>query len=200
MKKILILFAHPAFQRSRINKLLIKGLKDMEGITFRDLYQVYPEMDIEINVEQELVEAHDILIFHHPLYWYSTPAILKEWQDLVLTHGWAYGSQGKVLKDKLFLQVLTTGAGQEAYSKKGHNRFTIRQLLVPLEQTAYICQMKYLPPYVVHGTYTITKEDLIKQKEEYINLLEGLRDEKIQLKNLVNMQYFNEYFSNKQRV
>lgn len=27
----------------------------------------------------------------HPFYWYSTPALLKEWQDLVLEHGWAYG-------------------------------------------------------------------------------------------------------------
>lgn len=197
MKKILILFAHPAFQKSRINKLMIQGLKDMEGVTFHDLYQAYPEMDIEIKVEQELVEAHDIIIFHHPFYWYSTPAILKEWQDLVLTHGWAYGGQGNALKDKLFLQILTTGAGQEAYCQKGHNRFTIRQLLVPFEQTAYLCQMKYLPPYVVHGTFTITKEEVMKQKEQYIKLLEGLRDEKIQLEDIVDKQYFNEYFISK---
>lgn len=197
MKKILILFAHPAFQKSRINKLMIQGLKDMEGVTFHDLYQAYPEMDIEIKVEQELVEAHDIIIFHHPFYWYSTPAILKEWQDLVLTHGWAYGGQGNALKDKLFLQILTTGAGQEAYCQKGHNRFTIRQLLVPFEQTAYLCQMKYLPPYVVYGTFTITKEEVIKQKEQYLNLLEGLRDEKIQLEDVVDKQYFNECFISK---
>ncbi len=194
MKKILILFAHPAYQKSRVNKVLIKGLQDIEGVTFRDLYQVYPEMDIEVKDEQKLVEEHDIIVFHHPFYWYSSPAILKEWQDLVLTHGWAYGSQGNSLKDKLFLQVMTTGAGQETYCQQGHNKMTIRQLLAPFEQTANLCQMRYLPPMIIPGTYAITKEEVMKHKENYKNLLLGLRDEKINLDDLVNKQYFNEYF------
>lgn len=196
MKKILILFAHPAFQKSRVNKILIQGLQDIDGVTFHDLYQAYPEMDIEIKVEQKLVEEHDVIIFHHPFYWYSSPAILKEWQDLVLTHGWAYGSQGNALKGKLFLQVMTTGAGQETYCEKGHNRMTIRQLLAPFEQTANLCQMKYLPPMIIPGTYAITKEEVMKHKEDYKNLLVGLRDEKINLEDLVNKQFFNEYFKN----
>lgn len=194
MKKILILFAHPAFQKSRINKILIQGLKDMEGVTFHDLYQAYPEMDIEVKVEQKLVEEHDVLIFHHPFYWYSTPAILKEWQDLVLQHGWAYGSKGTALKDKLFLQVLTAGGELKAYCEKGYNKFTIRQLLRPLEQTSNLCQMKYLPPLVVHGTYSITKEELLMHKSHYVKILEGLRDEKINLVDLESKEYFNEYF------
>lgn len=197
MNKILILFAHPAFQKSRINKILIEGLKDMEGVTFRDLYQIYPEMDIEVKVEQELMDQHDILIFHHPFYWYSTPAILKEWQDLVLQHGWAYGSQGTALKDKLFLQVLTTGAQQKAYCQQGYNKFSIRQLLVPFEQSVNLCQMKYLPPLVIHGTHTITKEEVLEHKDLYKKLLKGLRDEKINLDDLANKEYFNAYFINK---
>ncbi len=197
MKKILILFAHPAFQKSRVNKLLINGLENMEGITFHDLYQEYPEMDIEFIVEQKLVEEHDIIIFHHPFYWYSAPAILKEWQDLVLKHGWAYGSQGNQLKDKLFLQVITTGAGQQAYCEKGVNRYTIRQLLVPFEQTTYICQMKYLPPMVVFGTFTITKEEVLQQRKNYRELLRGLRDEQINFEDVSQLQYFNDYFINK---
>ncbi len=197
MKKILILFAHPAYQKSRVNKLLIQGLENMEGITFHDLYQEYPEMDIEVSVEQKLVKEHDVIIFHHPFYWYSAPAILKEWQDLVLQHGWAYGGHGKELKDKLYLQVLTTGARQQSYCEQGINRFTIRQLLVPFEQTAFLCQMKYLPPMVIYGTYTITKEEVLRQKEDYISLLKGLRDEQINFDDLSGKQYFNEYFINK---
>jgi len=174
---------------------LIQGLKGMEGITFHDLYQAYPEMDIEVQTEQELVEAHDIIIFHHPFYWYSTPAILKEWQDLVLTHNWAYGSQGNALKGKLLLQVITTGAPQEAYCQKGHNRFTIRQLLVPFEQTAFLCQMKYLPPLVIPGTYAISKEEVMSYKDHYRNLLTGLRDEIVNVDELMDKAYFNEYLS-----
>ncbi len=197
MQKILILFAHPAFQRSRINKVLIQDLNNMQGITFRDLYQIYPEMDIEIKAEQDLLEEHDILIFHHPFYWYSAPAILKEWQDLVLQHGWAYGSQGNALRGKQFLQVITTGARRDAYCQKGNNRFTMRQLLAPYEQTANLCQMKYLPPLIIHGTHTITKEELLKHRAIYLDLLKGLRDEKIKLEDLAGVDYLNDYFTMK---
>ena len=194
MKKILVLFAHPAFQKSRINKILIQGIDAMEGITFHDLYQAYPEMDIDVKPEQQLVDEHDVIIFHHPFYWYSAPAMLKEWQDLVLQHGWAYGSQGESLIDKMFLQVMTAGGEQKAYSAKGYNRFTIRQLLIPYEQTANLCKMKYLPPFVVHGTHSISKEEVLKQRNNYMDLLSGLRDEQINIDNLMTKEYFNDYF------
>ncbi|MDX2415036.1 MAG: NAD(P)H-dependent oxidoreductase [Bacteroidales bacterium] len=194
MKKILVLFAHPAFQKSRINKILIQGIDDMEGITFHDLYQAYPEMDIDVKPEQLLVDEHDVIIFHHPFYWYSAPAMLKEWQDLVLQHGWAYGSQGESLKDKMFLQVLTTGGEQKAYCTEGYNRFTIRQLLTPFEQTANLCKMKYLPPFVVYGTHSINKKEVLKQRNNYMDLLSGLRDEQINIDDLMTKEYFNDYF------
>jgi len=197
MKKILILFAHPAFQKSRINKILIQGINEMEGITFHDLYQRYPEMDIDVEFEQKLVEDHDIILFHHPFYWYSTPSLLKEWMDLVLEHGWAYGSEAKAIKGKPFLQILTAGGGRSAYQKEGYNRFTIRQLLAPFEQTANLCQMKYLPPYVVHGTHSITKEEVMEHREQYKNLLLGLREDQFDLEALISMEYFNDYLNNK---
>lgn len=193
--KVLILFAHPAFQKSRINRVLVEGIHNIGGVTFHDLYQCYPEMDIDVKSEQQLLEDHDVVVFHYPFYWYSTPAILKEWQDLVLEHAWAYGSKGNALKDKLFFNVLTTGGNQEAYCEKGYNRFTIRQLLAPLEQTARLCKMIFLPPYVVHGTHSISKEELIGHRQNYYDLLSGLRDEKIELERVVTMHYINEYFN-----
>jgi len=195
LKKILILFAHPAFRKSRINKVLIDGIKDIEGVTLRDLYQLYPEMDINVEKEQELLNHHDVIIFHHPFYWYSTPPILKEWLDLVLEHGWAYGSHGNALKNKWFFNVMTTGGSQDAYCTKGYNRFTIRQLLAPLEQTAKLCKMHFLPPYVVHGTHSISKEGVLKHRENYSKLLTGLVNDEIDLKALEKMEYFNQYLS-----
>ena len=95
--KILVLFAHPAFHKSKVNKMLVEGLADMEGVTFHDLYQEYPELEIDVKREQELLLDHDVIMLQFPLFWYSTPAILKEWQDLVLEHGWAFGSKGNKL-------------------------------------------------------------------------------------------------------
>ncbi len=193
MKKILILFAHPALQKSRINKQLIAGLKNLDGITFHDLYQRYPDFDIEIKQEQKLLNEHDVIIFHHPFFWYSTPAILKEWQDLVLEHDWAYGSKGNALKDKIFFNIITSGGSLEAYSETGYNKNTIKTLLAPIIQTAKLCKMKFLPPYVVSGTHSITPEEIQTHKKNIATLLSMLRDEQLDIDKAIPMNYLNEY-------
>ena len=87
MNKILILFGHPAFKRSTINAALRKAVENLEGITFHDLYASYPDFLIDVTLEQKLCERHDIIVFQHPFYWYSTPAIIKEWFDLLESAG-----------------------------------------------------------------------------------------------------------------
>ena len=193
LKKILILFAHPALQKSRINRVLVNGLGKIEGVTFHDLYQAYPEFDIDIENEKQLLIEHQVVIFHHPFFWYSTPAILKEWQDLVLEHGWAYGSKGDALKDKLFFNVMTSGGRREAYSTDGHNGFKLRSLLAPIEQTANLCKMIYLPPFAVQGTHSITPEEIENYREKYHLLLKSLRDDNIDIEKAKKLNYLNDY-------
>ena len=195
MRKILIIFAHPALQKSRVNKILIQGLENMEDVTFHDIYQAYPEMDIDISYEQGLIRRHDVIIFHHPFFWYSTPSMLKEWQDLVLEHGWAYGSSGNALKDKIFFNVITTGGQAEAYTEHGYNNFTIRQLLTAIEQTVNLCKMIFLPPYVVHGTHSITPAQVENHRENYHRLIRLLRDEEPDIKKLRTLTYLNDFLT-----
>ncbi len=120
-----------------------------------------------------------MVVFQHPFYWYSTPAILKEWQDLVLEHGWAYGHDGHALEGKTLLNVVSTGAPEESYSQDGANRFTMRQLLAPIEQTARLCGMDFLPPFVVHGTHALTRDGIDREAADYRRLLEALRDGRV---------------------
>ena len=110
MKKILILFAHPAFQKSLINKALLNQVKGIEGVTINNLYEKYPDFFIDVAVEQKLLLEHDIIVWHHPFYWYSAPAIIKEWMDLVLEHGFAYGSKGRALEGKWAISAVSTGS------------------------------------------------------------------------------------------
>lgn len=196
MKKILILFAHPALQKSRVNRILIEGLGDIEGVTFHDLYQAYPELDLDVQAEKELLLRHEVIVFHHPFFWYSTPPILKEWQDLVLEHGWAYGSAGNALKGKLFFNVITSGGRGEAYTEQGYNNFTVRQLLAPIEQTVNLCKMVFLPPFVVHGTHSISRESILQHKEKYYRLLSLLRDDRLEVARLRKLAYLNDYPGN----
>ncbi len=188
---VLILFAHPALQKSRVNRRLMEGVRDLPGVTFHDLYEAYPELDIDAAREQELLLEHDIVILQHPFYWYSTPAILKEWQDLVLEHGWAYGREGTRLHGKWLLNAMSAGGREVAYQPDGYNRFTIRQLLAPLEQTAVLCGMTYLPPFVVHGTHTLTDAELDAEAAEYRRAVEALRDDRVDLEALAKLPRLN---------
>jgi len=174
--RILILFAHPAMQKSRVNRVLITAVRDLPGVTFNDLYEAYPEFEIDVQHEQDLLVANDIIVFQHPLFWYSTPAIMKEWMDLVLEHGWAYGHEGSALRGKKFLSAITTGGKEEAYQEAGFGGFTLRELLAPLEQTANLCGMEYLPPFVVHGTHLMTDDEIHRHAWDYRRTIEALRD------------------------
>ncbi|MEM9554728.1 MAG: NAD(P)H-dependent oxidoreductase [Acidobacteriota bacterium] len=175
-RRVLVLFAHPALEKSRVNRRLLSAVRDLRGVTVHDLYEAYPFFDIHVEREQELLAAHDVVVLQHPFFWYSTPALVKEWLDLVLEHGWAYGSEGTALRGKLLLSAISTGGREDAYCAEGVNRFTIRQLLAPIEQTARLCGMDYLPPFVVHGALGMISETLERHAHDYRRLLEDLRD------------------------
>lgn len=195
--KILILFAHPLFEKSNANNALVSNIPDSPNITFHDLYQEYPNFDIDIKREQELLLLHDIVIWHHPMYWYSCPPLLKQWIDLVLEHGWAYGREGFALKDKLLLQAITTGGKKENYCSTGRDRFTILQLLEPFCQTAKVCNMTYLPPFVVHGTHSMDQDGYDDHGKQYNLMLEYLENKEIDLAELAQHDYFNNWMATK---
>jgi glutathione-regulated potassium-efflux system ancillary protein KefG len=154
--RVLILFAHPALEKSRVNRHLFRAPEDVPGVTLVDLYEEYPDFQIDVRREQERLLEHDVIAFQHPFYWYSSPALLKEWMDLVLEHGFAYGKGGDALRGKSLFNAVTTGGPREAYRPEGYNRFTMRQLLAPFDQTANLCGMRYLAPFVVHRSLVIT--------------------------------------------
>lgn len=190
--QILILFAHPALEKSRINQRLIQAIQGLDAVTVHDLYEQYPDFHINVKAEQDLLLAHDIIVFHHPFYWYSSPAILKEWQDLVLEHGFAYGKGGTALHGKKVLSAITTGGGEKAYCRQGYNRFSVRELLVPFEQTAHLCGMEYLPPFVVQGTHQIHEQgELVQHTEAYRQVITALRDDQVDWEKLHQFKHIN---------
>ncbi|CAG0906967.1 unnamed protein product [Cyprideis torosa] len=192
MQRILIFFAHPALHRSKINAALLANIEGIEGITIHDLYASYPDFLIDVEHEQRLCEEHDILVFQHPFYWYSTPAIVKEWFDLVLEHDWAYGSRGTALQNKYIFQALTAGGDEATYQKKGHNNFTLAELTSPFQATAKLCGMKWLPPFAVLGVHRGLPPSILGQHaEEYRTVLLALRDGRLNVKRLTRHERLN---------
>jgi len=173
MEKTLILFAHPALEKSRANRALIEGVSDLGNLTIHDLYEVYPNFNIDVEREKALMEEHARIVWQHPLYWYSTPALMKEWFDVVLEYGWAYGKGGRALCGKTVKSVITAGGSAEAYCSAGYNQYTLKELLRPLEQTARLCGMKYEDPMIFYGALHLNKEGLAAMVERYRHWLLG---------------------------
>lgn len=194
-KKVLVLFAHPAQSESEVNMPLFSELADLEQVTTVDLYAEYPRFRIDVEKEQQRLLAHDIIVFQFPLYWYSSPAIIKEWQDLVLEYGFAYGKTGDQLKNKSLMIMTSAGAQQDAYQTEGLNQYPLRELLRPFEQTAHLCQMHYIPPFVLFGSRT-AQEDLridghIKQAK---SLIHKLQQGQLDHTSLSHFDLSNDYF------
>lgn len=173
-RPVLILFAHPAYEKSRVQAQLSAAARALPGVTFHDLYETYPDLDIDVKREQALLLAHEVVVFQHPFYWYSVPPILKQWMDLVLEHGWAYGSQGRALAGKTWQVAMTVGGRAQAYGPEGLNRYTFEEFLRPIEATARLCRMTFAEPFVVAGTHAITPDAIARASDDYAALLRRL--------------------------
>lgn len=97
----------------------------------------------------------DALILQFPLWWQSTPAILKGWFDRVLAAGVFYGNVGWFETAPLFgrraLISLTVGGQQDRW---GPDRLfgSMDAILQPwLHGTLNFCGFANLPPFIVYG-------------------------------------------------
>jgi putative NADPH-quinone reductase len=180
--KILLYMAHPRLDRSEINRPMFELAQRMEGITCVDLYADYPQLCIDVDKEQSRLLAHDVIILQHPLFWYSSPAILKEWQDQVLEYGFAYGHDSHALEGKYVFNAVSCGAMEEAYQPKGANGADIRTLLIPFEKSFDLCRMHYLAPFGLFSSGRAREMGSDKRHlQQWQNLLTSLRDETLDL-------------------
>lgn len=177
--KILVLFAHPRLSGSVVQKAMLSAIAGLDGVAIHDLYAAYPDFAIDVGREQKLLLEHDLIVFQHPFYWYSCPSIVKEWLDLVLENGWAYGPGGTQLAGKFMLSAISTGGTEAAYHEGGRNRFEVRSLLAPFDQTAYLCGMAWLEPFAIFAGRRAPPEQLTARAEAYRDVIVALRDRRL---------------------
>lgn len=176
LPRILLLFAHPAPQHSRLQRRMFARAGALPGVSGRDLYELYPDFDVDVPAEQALLVAHDLVVMQHPLYWYSVPPLLKQWMDLVLEHGWAYGRTGTALRGKTLMSAVSAGGRADAYAPGGLNGRSVREFLAPVEATARLCGMRVAPPFVVHGAHRMGESERDAVAADYVRVLAALRD------------------------
>lgn len=184
MAKVLVLAAHPNWQLSRVNRVLLKAAQvagsEADGsslsIEVRDLYHLYPDFLIDVRREQKALEDAQLVVWQHPIFWYSMPPLMKLWLDEVLELGWAYGHGGTHLAGKDLWLVASTGGSAESYHPQEFNRYFFEAFLPPYEQTAALCGMRWLPPLVLHGANRVADEDLARHARVYAERLQSYPD------------------------
>lgn len=158
--KILVNIFHPNLDGSNVSRRWAKALESRSDVSINEPYARYPDWIIDVEREQALLLAHDRIVFQHPFWWYSTPPLMKKWLDDVLTYGWAYGPGGHALRGKEWVSAISAGGPQESYQCGGYNNYSMSELLKPLQQTANLIGMKFLPPFILHGTVQLTPEQI----------------------------------------
>ncbi|WP_199616987.1 NAD(P)H-dependent oxidoreductase [Paenibacillus alkalitolerans] len=165
--KIVTIVAHPNLEISRANRALMHELNNHENIDVRDLYREYPDWNIDVEKEQQLLLVYDRIVLQFPFFWYSCPPLLKKWFDDVFTYGWAFGPGGEKLKGKEFIIATTTGGPENCYRAGGDNWFTISEFLRPIERTVTKCNGTFLPSFVTYSASQGTDAYLSQEAKRY---------------------------------
>ena len=176
--RVLVLLAHPDLSQSRVNRRLAQAVRSLndDRIEVRDLYARYPDYAIDVAAEQAALAQADLLVWLHPIQWYAPPALMKLWIDEVLALGWAYGHGGNALHGKDLWLVCSTGGREEAYHPGGYNRHFFDAFLPPLEQTAALCGLRFLPPLVLHGAHAVDEAGIAAHAALFAQRLNGYPD------------------------
>ncbi|MHC5249501.1 NAD(P)H-dependent oxidoreductase [Enterococcus sp. LJL90] len=170
MKTLVELF-HPNLQASIVNRRLAEAANVKENVTIRNLYELYPDFKIDVEEEQRHLLAADRIVLQFPMYWYSSPALVKQWEDAVLEYGWAYGTNGDQLKNKELLIAVTPGAPAENYVHDGPFKYTVHDLLRPFQATSNLIGTRFVKPFVVTGASSIQADILEQQAAAYAEYL-----------------------------
>ena len=174
--EVLVLAAHPQMEQSRINRAMLQAAAGAAAasngrIELRDLYALYPDYFIDGAAERARLAAARLVVMQCPVHWYSLPPLLKLWLDEVLAFGWAYGPGGAALQGKDLWLALSTGGSQQAYSPEGYNRYFFDAFLPPMEQTAALCGMRFLPPLLLHGAHHASEAEIAAHAALYAERL-----------------------------
>ncbi|MEK8204694.1 NAD(P)H-dependent oxidoreductase [Paenibacillus sp. FSL L8-0696] len=171
--KTLVILAHPGLENSRVNQRWKEELLLYPNdITLHELYKEYPDWNINVPREQNLMEAYDHVIFQFPLYWYSYPPLLKKWFDDVLAYGWAYGSNGDKLNGKKLGLALSIGDKKENYQPEGSVSFIVDEVIAPFKASAKHVGAEALPYFAVFGaSFQASDEEINTSAKEYITYI-----------------------------
>lgn len=171
--KTLVLLFHPDLTRSRANAALAFAAGSVLGVELVDMQALYSDGRIDMARDGAREAARllsaDRIVLQFPVQWYSTPPLLKAWQDAVLTRMFyiAYEAEGRRLEGVPILIAATAGNTPEAYTPTGQNLIPLADLLSPLRATAYRCQLPWADPFLLYRADKLDEAELAAAAQRY---------------------------------
>ena len=173
VRKITIFLSHPNLDNSFINKYLADIHKKSSNFCVHHLDKSIKNGYFDLDDEKKLLQESSAIIWQFPIYWYNSPASLRQWQDQVLSP--IVYSNNNFLKGKSVAVVFTAGAAEEHYSHTGLNRYTAEEMLRPFEMTANASGMIWHKPLGIYECSAEMSEAALQKAEAaYKKLVEEL--------------------------
>lgn len=165
MTKALILLFHPDLTRSKANAALARAAAALPAVEVVDMTAACPDgLDLFRDGAREAARllTAERIVLQFPVQWYSTPTLLKAWQDAVLTRMFylAYEAEGRRLEGRPLLVAATAGNTPEAYTAGGRNLFPMAELMAPLRATAHRCGLDWAEPFVLYRADKLSPEEI----------------------------------------
>jgi glutathione-regulated potassium-efflux system ancillary protein KefF len=163
----LLILAHPYYTRSIANKTIVNELSDKyPDLEVRDIFQRYPDYQIDVAAEQQALLRHETVILQYPMFWFNMPAILKLWFDEVFSYQFAYGSQGDKLKNKKVLLSMTVGQAEKNLINEHEN--LIESFLKSVHHSIQYSQMNLSGTFLLFDVSPLSGHSVSKIKREAV--------------------------------
>ncbi|WP_413628206.1 NAD(P)H-dependent oxidoreductase [Fructilactobacillus vespulae] len=166
--KTLVIISHPEYDDSETQAFLKKAVQNFTNVTWHRLPN---QQTFDPEEEQRLLMQFERIVFQFPMYWYSAPASLKQWEDDVLTRSFTFATEQARLAHKELLIVTSLGYPENDFQAGSREGFSISEMLVPYRALAYRSGMKFMSPLVISQFAYLTeaqKSQLLIKYQQYL--------------------------------
>jgi putative NADPH-quinone reductase len=152
MTETLLLLSHPEYAAPRANKKLAEAAASLPDVEVVHLDGLYADGEIDLDREVARLIAAQRIVLQFPVQWYSTPPLLKVWQDRLFTRMFYVNAEteGAQIAGRPLMVAATAGNKPSAYSASGVNLFPLQDLLHPLRATVHRCGLKWQEPFILY--------------------------------------------------
>jgi len=150
---------------------LLECYDDLDNITFRDLYQDYPDFHIQPFRERKRIVEYDRIIFHFPIIWFGLPPLLKLWIDEVFDMRWISESGINILSGKDALIITSVGGRESNYTQEGKYGTGVEELLSGLKVSLHVNNINLKKIHIIYNADNLNETELNLLSQELTETL-----------------------------